>query len=194
MLAYAGRLQTQWVIVLEEDVSVEILGPFDSEEEQFAEAKEARGDGDLPNGVHWLNLITLNGKTYYSVQKGIDGGSMLLNIQEVLRSTWPLPPGPLSLAATAMPPDKIMLSEIDRSRLQTLVHLGHESARACPGSPKMGRRLEPCRDLSRLRCPSQHGRGGPRTFHWNRDRRGFAPEAADPLSPSAHRLAAGAAG
>ncbi len=61
--------------------------------------------------------------------------------------------------------DEIALAEIDRSRLQTFVHLGHESARARIRAQvllKLGRGLEPGRDLPGVRRLSQHRPQRPR--------------------------------
>ena len=68
----------------------------------------------------------------------------------------------------------LTLSETDRSRLQTVVHVAtprpHADAR--PGPAQTGRGLEPRRDLSGLRRLPQHRREGPhplrRTAGWMR--------------------------
>jgi transposase len=55
---------------------------------------------------------------------------MLTSIEGVLMSAEPTADGISSVSAWLASPDQITLFETDRSRLQTFVHLGHESARA----------------------------------------------------------------
>jgi hypothetical protein len=58
---------------------------------------------------------------------------MLVSIKEVLMELATLSPAPMASGeSTSVVPsgDQIALSELDRSRLQTFAHLGHESARA----------------------------------------------------------------
>jgi hypothetical protein len=59
MALYATRVRSRHLIVVWGDVELVLLGPYATDEERFAAARDIRADSD-DDGVHWPDLVALD--------------------------------------------------------------------------------------------------------------------------------------
>jgi hypothetical protein len=60
MVGYETRVRSRHLLVVWGDLELEVQGPFPDEDARFAEARAIRDESD-EHGVHWLDLIELDG-------------------------------------------------------------------------------------------------------------------------------------